>query len=925
MACQGDCTCACCTGISQETPQTTLNRPGLPAIAYRVGTWGQFNDTLQARISLSGQPLLRNLRMRASTDFTIALFDAFSVMADVLTFYSERNANEAYLRTATEQFSVAQLAALVGYVPSPGVAASTDLAFTIDPSSGAFGPAVGGGGNTQLIPTQSQIVTIPAGTQAQSVPGTPGQLPQTFETSAPISARAAWNAIPPLLWQPQVISGDTQTDVTTLILCGAITTLKPGDPILILAGNNDKKFTTLRYVKKATVSTDAKTTQVDLDAPQTGATGYNPQTIPSAGGSLPEGQISSVTATTLTGTDPAGNDAISQILQYQWDASTLLAMVQINKWPVEQVEAAINQRVAGNATATGGNAYVFRAQAAGFGFNIPNVVVPLSSPLETFGPGSATLGKWNGNLFLDAVYSQIQTGSFLLLQSDSGSPAPLAAQVKSNTPVAHTDFGATLKVSLLSTDASASTLSGFGISNTSILCQSEALPLAQVPVTNIIPDNSQNNITLNQAYLGIVAGQKIVLSGQRADLPGTTASEICTLQKVSLIGGFTVIQLSEALNFQYVRSSVTINANVADATNGATVGATIPEILGNGDATQAFQSFMLKQFPLTYVPAATASSGTSTPGIASTLQVYVENQQWTEVPYFYGHGPQEHIFITRQDNTGVTTVTFGDGQTGARLPTGTANVTAVYRYGIGTPGLVDAGQISLLSTRPLGVRAVTNPLATTGAADAETLEVSRYNATLTIKTLDRVVSLEDYQDFAVAWPGISKALAVWLWNGQQRVVLLTVAGVEGATIDPSTPPGSTLTQAIAGSSEPGVTVTLQSFTPTFFKLAGTVTVLAGFMVDVVSSAIQTALQTTFSFDQRQFGQGVSLSEVIATIQNVQGVQDVELTKLYNSGDSPSLQQYLPAAAPTPGSRTPGPAELLTLDAAPLFPGLEVSQ
>ena len=131
MACSGGgtCTCGCCAGISQETPQTQLNRPGLSAIPYRVGTYQQFNDTLQARISLSGQPQLRALTTREDDDFTIALLDAFSVMADVLTFYTERYGNESYLRTAVQRQSVVDLAALVGYEPSPGVAANTALAF----------------------------------------------------------------------------------------------------------------------------------------------------------------------------------------------------------------------------------------------------------------------------------------------------------------------------------------------------------------------------------------------------------------------------------------------------------------------------------------------------------------------------------------------------------------------------------------------------------------------------------------------------------------------------------------------------------------------------------------------------------------------------------------------------------------------------
>src|SRR5208283_253166 len=170
--------------------------------------------------------------------------------------------------------------------------------------------------------------------------------------------------------------------------------------------------------------------------------------------------------------------------------------------------------------------------------------------------------------------------------------------------------------------------------------------------------------------------------------------------------------------------------------------------------------------PLTYVQADNAAGSTS------TLRVYVDGVQWSEAPFFYSHGPTEHIFITSQDDNGVTTVTFGDGITGSRLPTGTANIAATYRFGIGTAGLVNAAQLSQLMSRPLGVRSVTNPLPSSGAADPQDLDSGRACATLPIMTLGRVVSLEDYQDFALAIPGIGKALATWTWDGQQRVVVL---------------------------------------------------------------------------------------------------------------------------------------------------------
>ena len=62
---------------------------------------------------------------------------------------------------------------------------------------------------------------------------------------------------------------------------------------------------------------------------------------------------------------------------------------------------------------------------------------------------------------------------------------------------------------------------------------------------------------------------------------------------------------------------------------------------------------------------------------------------------------------------------FGNGEHGARLPTGSANIKATYRYGIGRGGNVDAWKISQLATHPLGLQGVINPLPASGGADRE--------------------------------------------------------------------------------------------------------------------------------------------------------------------------------------------------------------
>src|SRR5262249_54795912 len=159
-------------------------------------------------------------------------------------------------------------------------------------------------------------------------------------------------------------------------------------------------------------------------------------------------------------------------------------------------------------------------------------------------------------------------------------------------------------------------------------------------------------------------------------------------------------------------------------------------------------------------------------GSASTLKVYVNDVLWQEVPFFNGHGPTERIYVTRRDDESVTTLQFGDGITGARLPTGQDNVRAEYRRGIGLGGLMQPGQLSQLMSRPLGLSGVVNPEAAQGAADPETRDEARTNAPLTVLTLERAVSLQDYEDFARTFAGIAKAQAVFVWDGRTRRVFL---------------------------------------------------------------------------------------------------------------------------------------------------------
>jgi hypothetical protein len=185
MASSGDAlaACGCCQGPGPVTPLEIHNRPALRAIGYRVGDYATFREAMIQAIPRVGAALATDRGLAASPlarwtsrrpdDLGIALLELWAVLGEVLTFYQERVANEAYLRTALHLDSIRRLAAMLDYRLHPGVAAETLLAFTLEPAA---------------------TVQVPVGLRAQSVPAQ-GQVPQTFEAVEAVGARAELNQV----------------------------------------------------------------------------------------------------------------------------------------------------------------------------------------------------------------------------------------------------------------------------------------------------------------------------------------------------------------------------------------------------------------------------------------------------------------------------------------------------------------------------------------------------------------------------------------------------------------------------------------------------------------------------------------------------------------------------------------------------------
>lgn len=1029
--------CNCCKGASLSAAAIS-NRPGLSALPYRIGTYGSFFETMKARLSSADfsvpplAPPLRALKTRDQSDPAIAMLDAWAVLADVLTFYQERIANEGYLRTATERQSIVYLSALLGTTLRPGVSASTYLAYTIDPNSESI---------------------IPGGSGVQSIPG-PGQLPQTFETSEDASGKGEFTNLAPRLTRPQVLSASSPV----IYAQGLTNNLNANDALLLVASpatplriasvdldatNNRTKITLQASVPAAVapasaaehaattlappvkpVATDllaigaiesfipalsappakhpvtaldltrrvADVYQTDLDTapklvralhplaaedvypalanaaltPTPGAQvfafrvkapvfGHNapPKPIlnsngtvigtgdwPLAGGvsiliSIGGGAETQRSAAVFESATIAhdGLEAFISITQGNSSSSGFVKIPgqggenkqPIGSWEVE-VKSSLRQQTPEVTFSIPALSRVYHIAVEQKGF----VVVKTDGPSLTVAVGQTATADADGRhllvsaksglainddaplpptkdqqsvISLDAVYDQIVPQSYVYIVRADTPAESVVAQVSGVAQVSLNTYGVPARVTQLTLDRpwlNPGTDRMLSVArNTTVYAQSELLPLADEPITDLIAGDT---IELGNLYSDLQPGRWLIVSGERADIANTSgiqAAELVMLASVKqsvqripaptspspadaagasgtvnapvtptsqkpLPGDAThsFLQLASPLAYSYTRASVTVYGNVVPATNGATR----KEVLGSGDSSQTFQQFTLHGSPLTYVSAATQT------GAASTLAVYVNGIKWEEIDSLTTAGPTDRVFVTSADDQSIVTVTFGDGQHGMRLPTGLENVQAVYRTGIGTGGNLDAGSLTLLTSRPLGVRSVNNPLAATGGADEDSADAGRRNAPLASIALDRLVSVTDYASFARTFAGIGKATSAMLSDGHQRVVVVSVTGSEGAVLTSDSQVALQLEEALLDLGDPHLTVKVLTADALLLVISVRISIFANYLWINVAPLIRASLLQAFAFDTQQPGASVYLSSVTAAVQQVQGVQ-----------------------------------------------------
>ncbi|WP_167450035.1 putative baseplate assembly protein [Streptomyces hyaluromycini] len=553
--------------------------------------------------------------------------------------------------------------------------------------------------------------------------------------------------------------------------------------------------------------------------------------------------------------------------------------------------------------------HAFRQRAALFGHNAPDWrLMPdtvrrnyapsdQTTPLPTQWPGFALTYPADGGdpvLDLDAPYREVLPGSWLVLRAPG--LVELYEVVTADLSAA-ADFGLTATTTRLRLRGSGP-IAPFDRRTTTVDARSERLRLAEEPVTAPV---TGTDLLLDRS-VELTRGSTVVVTGSTPDGRPTT-QPVTVAGSAATVDG-TQLTLAEPLALPLDPASVRVLGNVVAATAGESV---IDEVLGSGDGATGNQSFTLLRGDLTHTTAPVPG------GVRDSLSVRVDDVEWTEAASLYELGPHDRGYVVRIGDDGSVGVRFGDGERGARLPSGQDNVRADYRSGTGPAGNVPAGALSLLPARPLGIRDVTNPLPATGGTAPEGPADGRTAAPLSVRTFDRVVSLDDHQDFARAFAGIAKATATALPGARHPFVHLTVAGPGGADVPADTL--AALRAALDAAGRPPGRLGLDSYRPLAFAVAVAVLAAPDREWEQVADAVQEALRTAYSFDRGDFARPVPASGVLTLVQQVPGVLAATVRALH-LGDAPdgdAVAEVLVARPARLGRTGVLPAELLLAD------------
>jgi hypothetical protein len=862
--CRNDCT------PPLRFPRRPHNAPGLARLSYRIGTYTDFREALLRNLNKTAT--LEAWTHRGADDPGIALLEGASILGDILTFYQELYANEAYLRTARWRESISDLVRLLGYRLSPGLGGNATFAFEVKGTKPVLVPA--------KFPVKAQVEGL--------------EKPADFETSEDVIAHPHLSRFH--LYRPMLDASITATTNEFYISLPdqnvSPVALKAGDRLLIGSPTQYLPPGPSRMLNSSIVIVDSVR---ELHGTKIFKI---------------KGTLNVPYSTTILGAYKLG-----RTFKHFGHNGPL----KITRTPKEIVATSVVDGKKTTTTTTPAPEY-FHSFLRDV-FNENNKTSELFTDMRGIYPSTRTVEPELSRLEfpLDSDVKDLTAGSTIILQAslykDAQKHYPpkefslvrTINKVNSTTVTWGTVTGAS---SVLTLNATIDTYDNNDFYYFTDIRQLEFYETTSPLLTlKAAPQEDASDyfgilkvFYGTEAELKTLEGRRLMFEKPGAETIISTVTDVWSPPELNpLLPALRYVYTDPALNFADFPNenpTVTVYGNLVEATQGKTEQ---EAPLGNGDARQAFQTFKLPKSPLTYK----LSAGEAPPE-APELEIYVNGRRWQRVSSFFGRKYDEEIYIVREDADDVSWVQFGDGRTGARLPSGVKNVVAKYRTGTGAYGALKPDTTVQAGAKLDGLDKIRMPAAASGGSGPEDGENAREAAPGKIQSLDRLVSLKDFESETLAISGVARATAAWQLEENIPTVVLTVLMDTGR--DQEIERVREVLAAYDRCRGPQrFPIMLRQGKRQYVAVSIDFSYDATSRKELVEEAIRRALGTNdgklgskqtpppglFSLRKRRFGQREYATTIAGVVQNVAGVVWVKVKAFNSLGDAADVLDISP--------------------------------
>jgi len=392
---------------------------------------------------------------------------------------------------------------------------------------------------------------------------------------------------------------------------------------------------------------------------------------------------------------------------------------------------------------------------------------------------------------------------------------------------------------------------------------------------------TQRQSVLNIASLLGYIPTESTASSVTLTFQNSTASPITVPALTQVATALVANSTSTQVIFE-TNTAVTVPAKSGSTNGSATVAATqgttvSNEIIGTSNGSP-YQQYQLANHSV----------------ISGSIKVTVSGVQYQQVPYLIDSSGYSPVYTATTNANGVTYIEFGDGISG-RIPPNGLQIYATYRIGGGVIGNVASGTIKYIvkwpsGTTPAGLSVLNQDVslagdgAATGGADPESTDSIRINAPLSIRAINRAVSLTDYAYLAVQVTGVSKAVAA---ASVYSSVTLYIAptGDPGVGSDNATPTTvfnnivPSIQSYLVDKAPANTTITFQPPKYVGAYIIVALTVLPTYSQSSVIANVTSAINNLFNIDNVVFGDTIYQSDVHNAIGSVDGIASQQIIKM----------------------------------------------